>query len=355
MKNIFFSAVITVLITVTGNSQNLNKGDIVIIGIAADTGTSTTAYSEFSWVPLVNLIQGTKIYFTDAGYNAVDANFMGTGLNDEILLRYIVPVGGILAGSIQTVTEQSIPANYTVINSTKFGNDFNGLPSLPNAGDQITVFQSSDDEFSPSTFGNTSFNAIFMVTTSSLSFTALTNSTSGVTPVFNLDNVTNLAPGLIDAVNAVAVGTGPLEADETDNARYIGPTSGTKEEIVFAVSQLANWSRHDAAFGNDFAFGTVPNGWTANNATSFTLGMSLNEKDLMKISLYPNPSEQVFSIKNDSGQEIKQVNVITTNGQIVRQFNTNQSEFNVAAIASGIYFVEIILDETILIRKLIRK
>ena len=41
MKNIFFYTILSLLLSTTAYSQTLNKGDIVIVGIAADTGTST--------------------------------------------------------------------------------------------------------------------------------------------------------------------------------------------------------------------------------------------------------------------------------------------------------------------------
>lgn len=356
MKKNYFSILALFVAFVSYAQQNLNPGDIIVIGYAADTGTATTAYNEFTWVPLVNLEAGTKIYFTDAGYNTIDAEFMGTGVNDEILFRYIVPFGGLAAGSVMTVTEQNVPENYTVISGTKFGNDFNSLLTLPNAGDQITVFQSSDDETIPITFGNTDFHAIFMLTGSSLSFTALTSNTANITPVSNRDNVTNLVPGLTAGQNAIAVGTGPLEADESDNARYVGITTGTREEILAAVMQLPNWARHDPAFGNDLAFGSTPNGWTTNGVSLFTIeGLGIKDSETsISVSLYPNPTNKTFSLVNESGQDIKKINLYNSNGQKVKQFTPAQNQYDVSVLYAGIYFVEIVFEKSTIIKKLIR-
>ncbi|MDI1255671.1 MAG: T9SS type A sorting domain-containing protein [Flavobacterium sp.] len=345
------------LLSATATSQNLNTGDVVVIGLASDTGSSTTAYSEFSWVPLVNLETGTKIYFTDAGYNTADANFMGTGLNDEILLRYIVPSGGIPAGTVLTLTEGNIPANYTVITGTKFGNDFNQMLSLPNAGDQITVFQSDDDDTVAATFGNTSFHALFMVSSSTLSFTALTANTASVTPTFNLDNVTNLAPGLTAAQNAVAVGSGPLEADEVDNARYTGITTGTRDEILFAVSQFVNWTRYDAAFGNDLDFGTTPNGWTANSVVSYAVGnLSVGGSETIpNLTIYPNPTHGKFEIATGVDQTINSIVIFNTAGQVIKRVEKNENSVDLSEVPDGCYFLKIQSGTSVSVKKVIKQ
>ncbi|AWA29880.1 hypothetical protein HYN48_07205 [Flavobacterium magnum] len=337
-------------------AQTLNPGDIVVIGYAADTGTATVAYNEFSWVPLVNLPAGTKIYFTDAGYNTVDSDFMGSGLSDEILLRYIVPAGGISAGTVMTVTEEMLPSGYTAISSSKFGNDFNGMITLPNAGDQITVFQSTDDETTPATFGNTDFSAIFMLTGSSLSFTALAVGKSGISPVSNVDNLTNLAPGLENGVNAVAVGSGPLEADESDNARYQGIASGTREEILASVCNLANWGRYDSAFGNDLAFGTTPNGWTSNGVVAFDVqSLGRYEADQQSFALYPNPVTNDFRIRTGSNAHVDGVFIYDVKGLQVAEFKNPEDIIDVSGLPPGTYFVKLTSGTDTITRKILKE
>ncbi len=353
MKKLYFLLSGFCLLSFASSAQTLNTGDIVVIGYAADTGTVVVSIDEFSWVPLVNLTEGTKIYFTDAGYNTIDGDFMGEGLNEEILLRYIVPAGGVLAGTVFTVTEALLPIGFTIIPGTKFGNDSDQTLSLPNAGEQITVFQSTDDEFILATFGDTNFTPIFMVTGSTLSFTALNSSAAGITPSANIDNLTNLVPGLTDGVNAVAVGTGPLEADETDNARYTGTTTGTREEILFAVSQLSNWSRHDAAFGNDLEFGTTPNGWTTNNTALFTITtLGIPENNLSEFTVFPNPTKDWLEIKSDNAT-INSVRLFDSYGRMIVS-SKNVSKLDLSHLSSGIYFLEI-ESETHSIRKKIIK
>ena len=352
MKPFYFLSFLAITaFPILSNAQTLNPGDVVIIGYAADANVD-----EFSWVPLVNLAAGTKLYFTDAGYNTVDGNFMGTNLTDEILIKYTVPSGGILAGTVFTVMEGVSASDYSIINGSKFGSDFNGQLSLPNAGDQITVFQSTDDENVPATFGNTNFTPLFMVNGSSLSFTALNVGSTAITPASNIDNLTNLASGLTQGVNAVATGTGPLEADESDNARYTGITSGTREEILFAVSQLSNWTRYDQAFGNDLDPTTTPNGWTTNGVSQFTTTLSVSEDSLAsQFIIFPNPSTDRLYISNNTGETVRTIKLFSLNGEMIMELGTNQSSIDISKISSGIYLLIIEIENNYNVVKKITK
>ena len=354
MKKIYLFSLALTLLTINNTSaQILNTGDVVIIGYGVDISV-TPSTDEFSWLPLVNLDAGTKLYFTDAGYNAIDNKFMGAGLNDEILIRYIVPAGGLVAGTVMTLTEATIPADYTVVNGTQFGTDYNSLLTLANSGDQIFVFQSTDDESSPTTFGTVNLNPLFMVTGSSLSFTALNSTTATITPVSNIHNVTNLPPGLTDAVNAVAVGTGPLEADESDNARYQGITSGTRDEILFAVSQLSNWSRYDAAFGNDIDFGTVASGWSANGATTYSIGLSVGSHNFAdQLLIAPNPVKGVLQLSNLSGKKIEMMRVSNATGQVIQSYDGFYNTIDLSALAAGTYFLQLKAADASAIKRII--
>ncbi|AWI25773.1 T9SS type A sorting domain-containing protein [Flavobacterium pallidum] len=335
-------------------SQALNTGDVVIIGYGVDIDV-TPSVDEFSWLPLVDLVPGTKIYFTDSGYNAIDNMFMGNGLNDEILMRYTVPAGGIAAGTVMTVTEASIPADYAVIAGTQFGTDFNGLLTLTNSGDQVLAFQSTDDDSVPASFGTTNFTPLFMVTGSSLSFSALNTNTAGINPVSNVHNVTNLPPGLTAQVNAVAVGSGPLATDESDNARYEGLTTGTRDEILFAVSQLSNWARYDAAFGNDIEFGTVASGWSSNGVNAFTVNPLSVSPDLIdnQIIVGPNPAKDMLYIRNSSGKDIRKADVIDMTGKSIKTLNVNSGQLDVSEIAAGVYILRLDIDGSTIMKRIV--
>lgn len=285
-------------IAMQSNAQTLQPGDIVVIGIGSDTGPPPpNVKTEFSWVPLVNLNAGTQFYFTDAGWNTQSNEFMGTGLTDEILLRYTVPSGGILAGTVMTVSENGTSSDYTVLPGTKCGSDTDGKISLPNAGDEIIVFRSTATV--DANFPGTNFTAIFAVTTSTTDWTSLNTTTALTTQAFK-DNYSNLPPGLTNGTNAVAVGIGPGVSDEADNARYEGNTSGSKAVLLQRVCTLSQWKRYDVGSpdgGADFAGSTPQLGWTANGATSFTIaGSDITPPVVQSITLVGSPAANSTSI-----------------------------------------------------------
>ncbi|AWA29885.1 hypothetical protein HYN48_07230 [Flavobacterium magnum] len=257
-------------ISIDAMGQTLQPGDIVVIGIGADTGNpAPNTKTEFSWVPLVNLNAGTQFYFTDAGWNTLSNEFMATGLTDEILLRYTVPSGGILAGTVQTVSEAGTSADYTVLSGTKCGSDTDGKLSLPNAGDEIIVFRSTATV--DANFPGTNFTAIFACTSSTTDWNSLNTNTASTAAAFK-DNYSNLPPGLTNGTNAVAVGIGPGVSDEADNARYEGNTSGSRAVLLSRVCTLSNWKRYDVGGDLPDFSGTTPVlGWTANGVSNFSV------------------------------------------------------------------------------------
>ncbi|MDI1255667.1 MAG: Ig-like domain-containing protein [Flavobacterium sp.] len=271
MKRILQISIVLLLLSFShhAKAQTLIAGDIVVLGISADTGTIAVPVPEFSWMPLVNLTAGTKIYFTDAGWNTASNEFMATGLLDELCYKYIVPAGGVLAGTVQTVTGAAIPTNYTQVVSSKCGNDNDGLISLPNAGDTIIVFQSNATE--DINFPGTNFTAIFGCTTNTTDWASMTTTTAATAAAFK-DNYSNLPPGLTNGTSAVAVGNNSGQSDESDNSRYEGTTtSGSRAVILSAICTYANWKRYDVGGTNpDFSSNTA-NGWTAFGRTSYSI------------------------------------------------------------------------------------
>lgn len=75
------------------------------------------------------------------------------------------------------------------------------------------------------------------------------------------------------------------------------------------------------------------------------------------VSVYPNPASDLFYITNTSGEKISTVSVFSINGALVKEFK-NVSETNgisVSELQTGVYFVRIVLGETIVNCKLIKK
>lgn len=89
---------------------------------------------------------------------------------------------------------------------------------------------------------------------------------------------------------------------------------------------------------------------------SVSLGVTKNTLNNL-ISVYPNPASDVFYITNTTGEKISNASVYAMNGSLVKEIK-NVSETNgisISELVSGVYFVRLIVGETIVNCKLIKK
>ncbi|MEE8106368.1 MAG: PEP-CTERM sorting domain-containing protein [Planctomycetota bacterium] len=194
-------------------------GDIAVISLAGDFNAPDG--DAFSWIPLVNLVAGDEIYFTDSSWDTdVSNDFNGF----EGLLKYTVPGGGVAAGTVFYVDVSSLGAGFTNVGSAQTGNQ--DPLALANSGDQIAVFTDS------SLFPGSSPDFIFAVNSNSSNW----NGNAGLGSTSS-----NLYSGLTNGVNAVAAGAGPLPGDHFDNIYYNGPTTGDRATLLAAISNNTNW------------------------------------------------------------------------------------------------------------------
>ncbi|MEB3220005.1 MAG: choice-of-anchor I family protein, partial [Nostocales cyanobacterium 94392] len=207
-------------------ATTLSAGDIAIIGVNADNPDN------FSFVLLVDIEAGTEIRFTDSGWTNSNAFRASEGA-----FKYTAPTN-LSAGTVINFINNS--ANFAADNDAGVGtNGFN----LSTDGDQVIAFQGA----------STNPTFIYAVQTNSTQFqtTATTSNDSA------------LPNGLVSGTSAVAVGQGSGAGDEWDNSVYnMSVTSGTKEEILAAVSNPVNWTGSNDAL-------TIP-------TSSFTIGGSSN-------------------------------------------------------------------------------
>lgn len=90
--------------------------------------------------------------------------------------------------------------------------------------------------------------------------------------------------------------------------------------------------------------------WYKNNSSS--LGITDKSKNV-DLSLYPNPTNGVFSIK--SALPVYQIKVFTKLGQLVYESN-NTYNMDISSLNKGIYFCEIFYDnKTIVTKKIVKK
>lgn len=267
--------VMAFVLTISSNSSavaysdtTLLPGDIVVIGMSGDTlpGGGGTGKS-LTFVPLIDLEEGTTINFTDSGW--IETSFRA----NEGGATYTTPAGGIAAGTVISAagtTDATWAANGPEWTAPPEGVGTSGM-NFSTGGDQILVF--TGDASSPT--------LIFAVNGASQIFSDPLNVTNS--------SRTALPAGLTQGVNAVAVGAGTGDEDEYDNVYYAGITTGTKAEVLAAVANPVNWigdNANYAPYTEDF---TVIGGGLSISKSSDPSVIDYHENVTFTISL-KNPS-----------------------------------------------------------------
>jgi hypothetical protein len=220
--------------TVVSSHAALVAGDLSIIGFKADADDS------IAFVVWTTVNAGESVYFTDAGFFA-----NSTLRDDEDIMRWTAPVGGIAAGTVIVITSPDSPGNVSV----NLGSVTGRLNGMSASGDQVfagtTAFPDTGDTTSPGSsysgallFG-LDFNgaAGWDSTASNSNNSALPSAISGLGLNFSIAHI--------------------------DNGQYTGPRTGlTIEQYKQRVVNLSDWSTNDdgASFGSlsSVAFTPVP-------------------------------------------------------------------------------------------------
>ena len=122
------------------------------------------------------------------------------------------------------------------------------------------------------------------------------------------------------------------DADEEGSQGYISYKIKPKQGIV-----VGDIIAGDAAIYFDFNEPIITN----EVSTEIIENLSVAAKELSsRIQLYPNPTEHVMYIENNSSEKIDQVGVYTITGQQILVENKAQ-QINLSSLNTGIYFVKI--------------
>ena len=122
------------------------------------------------------------------------------------------------------------------------------------------------------------------------------------------------------------------DADEEGSQGYISYKIKPKQGIV-----VGDIIAGDAAIYFDFNEPIITN----EVSTEIIENLSVAAKELSsRIQLYPNPTEHVMYIENNSSERIDQVGVYTITGQQILVENKAQ-QINLSSLNTGIYFVKI--------------
>lgn len=198
---------------------NLIAGDIAIIAMNTLTVGSFgggTNYDSFAWVALVDIPPGTQIKFTDNGWLASQNKFRN--MEGTLTWRATNCVG---AGTV---------VRWIATNSPQFSVGVlaasNGSFALNIEGEQIFAYQGADN--AP--------NFIY----------GLNDRTNGLWDVNATDShTTALPPGLADGYTAVAVGTVEGDLNNVIINTNVLSIAGTRETILYYVSDKDNWVGDD--------------------------------------------------------------------------------------------------------------
>ncbi len=95
-------------------------------------------------------------------------------------------------------------------------------------------------------------------------------------------------------------------------------------------------------------------GW----ALYYSLTADIDEKEAGEINIYPNPASDILNISINEQQQLKAIQVVDMSGRICFTASFNESSLNqfsidISHLSSGIYFVELMLDEITKRQKLI--
>ena len=85
--------------------------------------------------------------------------------------------------------------------------------------------------------------------------------------------------------------------------------------------------------------------------SSLVLGVNKNLVN-SRIRIYPNPTTRIVFIEGDN---IKKIEVVNINGQIIKSIKVNAYTFDLSNQSKGIYFIKVITNEGIVVEKLILK
>ncbi len=83
--------------------------------------------------------------------------------------------------------------------------------------------------------------------------------------------------------------------------------------------------------------------------------LGVEENLQQKISLHPNPANNIIKITNTSGFDIKKIWVYNVMGKLVKEINQNTNQINSTNWASGMYFVTLKTEQGSLTKKVVKE
>jgi len=95
-------------------------------------------------------------------------------------------------------------------------------------------------------------------------------------------------------------------------------------------------------------------GFTTKQFTYDTSAVSIEDKELFKVDVFPNPSQETVTVL---AKNIETISIFNNNGKLIKNINENQfnKPINIQNLSKGVYFIKIITDLGTKTEKLIIK
>lgn len=267
------------LLTFSAQAQPLAAGDIAIVGVNTDVGSFS---EEITILTLATIPSGTVIYFSDYFWDNTNTRWGNDGRNGtfqneaEGIIRW-TPSSSVASGTVLRMTLEGgrsgsgilpqvsgLPGTLTVVEG--FTNTNSGVGPMGNNGDNIFIYQSTNNGLTPN---NWVFGWNNSLSTSVTGSWQNTNSPASG----NLSMLpTSPTPGLTNGSNAVSFaqnGSGSATNPHYDNLVYnIGSLrSGTKAALLSAICTSSNWVGDD-----NTAYDIAPTSTYFSGANAFFVG-----------------------------------------------------------------------------------
>lgn len=91
------------------------------------------------------------------------------------------------------------------------------------------------------------------------------------------------------------------------------------------------------------------------NYESCYLFTEIEEIEKSSLKIFPNPTKNTLSIENIENIDIESISLLNTKGQLIKQFDSNKTSFDISNISSGCYVLKIKHKNGVFTKKLIVK
>ncbi len=174
---------------------------------------------------------------------------------------------------------------------------------------------------------------------------------------FNYDG--DMYFGDLEAREYVEVGT--FEAETTNNAKIrinadntITYLSGNEEVLTYTIDASYLTGNYYLVFGSD-DWGTD---WSIDNIQIIEATAGIKKNTLNGISVYPNPSSDIFNITSSDNALIDQICITDLNGCVVKTVaitGVSSAQVNIADLSGGIYLLSLTSNKGSYTQKIIKR